>query len=222
MQDHPTESPPTVQANQIVSPQGLARIFEGVKVAKLTRDGRVDHYRVRGFHLEDAAIMAANGFTVDERTRTSPDSHGVYRVRVFMFGKKRDMSAGFFPRGWTREQVVTAIEQAYSDPNGQVREWAENERCYVGRTATGMRVVLALDEAGQVFDAFPLRARCNQRLEALWRIQTGRQRRSKFVCSVCGKLKTLCCPSDHAPKRRRFKTARRLFMCAVRAVTRRL
>lgn len=224
MREHSTESPPTVQANQIVSEQGLARIFEGVKVAKLTRAGLVDHYRVRGFHLENAAVMAAHGYTANENTRTSPDRHGVYRVGVQMYGKRRNIGSGFFPREWTREQVINAISEALT--NKEPYQWGEFERCYIGRTQAGMRIVMELDDAGLVLDAFPLRRPCKAKTEALWRVQTGRQRRSKFVCSECGRLKSLCCPAgcDSPPPlyKRLPKKARRLFMRAVRAVARRL
>src|ERR1700742_3020257 len=179
-----------------ISEVGMLRIFEGVKIPQQpNRSGEANHYLARGFHLEDPAIMAAHGHIVDEHIRTSPDSRGVYRVRVLMFGAIRRHGEGFFPRGWTREQVIAAIGQAYI--NRQPFQWGAFKRGFKGVTETGMRIVMELDESGLVLDAFPLRAKINPRTEALWRIEHGLQKRSRHVCQQCGRLKVLHCPAEH-------------------------
>jgi hypothetical protein len=209
MQKEDTRTPAPSSSKQFgISEIRMLRIFEGELVPQPTRDGRIDHYQVRGFHLEDAAIMAAHGHTVDERTRTSPDSRGVYRAQVLMFGsKKRHHGAGFFPRGWTRGQVIAAIGQAFT--NRQPSTWGEFKNCFKGRTETGMQIVMQLDDAGLMLDAFPLRSKVNPRTEALWRIEHGLQKRSRHVCSQCGRLRVLCCPAGHKVRWRRLKKIRR-------------
>ncbi|MGB8511136.1 MAG: EndoU domain-containing protein [Pyrinomonadaceae bacterium] len=187
---------------QIISEQGRVRIFEGQAIPQNMRDGVVHHYMMRGFHLEDPAVVAARGHIIYEDTRTSPDSRGIYRATVLMYGRKRRDGSAFFPRDWTREQVARAIAQAYA--NREPYKWGEFVNCYRGTTETGMRIVMELDRDGLVLDAFPRRAKLHQGREALWRIERGYQKRSRYVCAKCRSIKTLCCPHGHnAPAKRR-------------------
>jgi hypothetical protein len=190
--------------SQIISEQGVKRIFEGELVPQRKRSGEVHCYIARGFHLEDPAMMAVNGYIINEVSRTSPDSRGVYHVSVWMYGRRRN--SAFFPRHWTREQVAQAIAQAYE--SREPFKWGEFVNCYKGSTETGMRIVMELDEMGLVLDAFPKRAKVSQKKNALWRIENGLQVKSRFVCSQCKQIKILSCPHGHNLPMRKWSFAK--------------
>lgn len=198
----PTEGESVMQQTRIISVRGLTRIFEGELVPQRTRGGGVNHYRVRGLRFEDSATLAAIGGAVDESSRSSSDARGIYFASVVLRGVARKGGYhSFFPRDWTQALVVKAVEAAYQ--NKQQINWVEAGNFFEGRTPDGMRVLLELDEVtGQVIDAFPRREKLKPNLEALWRIQRGRQKRSKLVCSKCQSLKVLICPKWHdAPRK---------------------
>jgi hypothetical protein len=77
----------------------------------------------------------------------------------------------------------------------------EQGNFFEGHTSEGMRIIMELDAAGLVIDAFPLRAKVNQKKEALHRIKQGTQTRSRYVCGECQSVKVLVCPNGHGQKR---------------------
>jgi hypothetical protein len=179
----------------IFSSDGLHRIFEGELEANRTRGGEVNHYRVRGFHFEEAATMIARGIVIDEASRTSMDGRGVYRAGFTLKGSGRctPTASGFFPVQWSREQVVSAIGEAYETRTLIVA----HQRIYEGRTREGMKIRLWLDEADNILDAMPLRAKVNRRREAQWKLKRGLSKRSRHVCGDCQSLKVYVCPKGH-------------------------
>lgn len=178
----------------VIATEGERRIFEGVLVQ--VRGGRA---RVRGFHLEDPAVMQEKGIEVIEATRTAADSRGVYLAQVELAGAARNPAyGGFFPVNWSRDEVRAAIAEAYSTrrPVG----WVDAGNFYKGRTRAGMRIVMELDDDGQVIDAFPLRAGSsisNRKRDALFRVKRGTKQRDRLVCGECYSLKVLVCPNGH-------------------------
>lgn len=180
----------------IFTDRGERRIFEGELVE--VRGGRA---RVRGFHLEDAAVMLARGIVVDEPTRTAPDSRGVYLAQVAMQGaRRRPAYSGFFPRRWTREQVRAAIAEAYAVR--RPRGWVDAGNFFEGKTRGGMSVVMELDESGLVLDAFPLRAKNpnNRKRDAQFRVKRGIRKEHHLVCAECHRTKVLLCPRGHSAR----------------------
>ena len=198
-----------------ISEEGERRIFEGELVGV-----RGNRARVRGFHLEDSAVMEAQGITIVEATRTATDSRGVYLAQIEMQGASRKPSyGGFFPVDWSRDDVRAAIAEAYSTrwPIG----WTDAGDFYRGQTRAGMRIVMELDERGRVLDAFPLRAGkglANRKRDALFKVERGIKKSDRLVCGECHALKVLVCPNGHGASfhqrglaRRVFSLARRLF-----------
>jgi hypothetical protein len=179
----------------IFSSDGLRRIFEGELEENRKRTGEVEHYRARGFRLENAATMIARGIVIDETSRTSPDGRGVYRAGFTLKGFLRcpPSASGFFPVQWTREQVVSAIGEAYETRKLIVA----HQRIYQGRTREGMKIQLWLDETDKVLDAMPLRAKVNRRREAQWKMKRGLISKSSHVCGECQSLKVYVCPKGH-------------------------
>jgi hypothetical protein len=177
----------------IFTEKGERRIFEGELVA--VSGGRA---RVRGFHLEDAVVMCARGIVIDEATRTAPDGRGVYLARITMQGAKRmPASSGFFPLGWSRESVRTAITEAYQVR--KPRRWVEAGNFYAGRSRSGVLIIMELDERGRVLDAFPMRARNanNRKRDAKFRVERGVIKKSRLVCGQCRAAKVMVCPNGH-------------------------
>lgn len=180
--------------SSILAAEGERRIFEGELVT--VRGGRA---RVRGFHLEDATVMRENGISIIEETRTASDSRGVYMAQIELEGvKRRPAYSGFFPKSWTREQVRSAIAEAY-----QVRRprgWVDAGSFYEGRTREGIKVVMELDESGRVLDAFPQRggsSHANRRRDAQLRVSKGIRREHPLVCGRCHRVRVLVCPKGH-------------------------
>jgi hypothetical protein len=186
-----------MQSETILSEKGMRRIFEGELIEVRTGAGAVHHLRALGFHFEDESVLTARGHRIDEYSRTTPDSRGVYRAGVILEGKQRRGGGGqcFFPYNWRRSQVMEAIAEAYA--SREAVNWTEQGRFYKGQTARGMRIVMELDEEGRVLNAFPLRAKTNKAREALYRIDRGLQKKSRYVCGRCQNMKRFCCPFGH-------------------------
>jgi hypothetical protein len=183
-------------AENIISAEGLKRIFEGELVPQMKKkQGTVDHYRVLGFRLEDPAMMKVRGIVVDEESKSSPDVRGAYLASITVQGVSRGRR-GFFPAGWTAAQVVSAIAEAY-----ETRETfltGEPGHFCKGRTREGIKMILQLDEAGRVLDARPERARIvNKARESKFKLDRGLIKKSPLVCGKCGKIKLRVCPSGH-------------------------
>ncbi len=58
----------------------------------------------------------------------------------------------FFPKNWSRQQVVDAINEAY---DSKVRQ-PGSKNVFVGRTAAGMLIKLRLDAKEMITTAFPM------------------------------------------------------------------
>ena len=58
----------------------------------------------------------------------------------------------FFPRDWSRQQVIDAINEAYDRKVLQ----PGSENVYVGATAAGMLIKLRLDADERIATAFPM------------------------------------------------------------------
>lgn len=171
----------------------VERIFDGELKERRSKKGKLNHYAVRGFRLEVAEVMARRGIEVNELSRTPPDSRGVYRAFFSMQGQGR-CDGSFFPRAWTREQVLRAIEEAYQSRALVV----EQQRIYEGRTREGIKVRLWLDEAGMVEDAQPVRAgKVSKQSLARFQMRRGLIRHSRYLCGECKRVKVHVCPVGH-------------------------
>jgi hypothetical protein len=108
-------------------------IFEG----GLNKQGRLVGFHHAGPH-RDRLVRIVRG----------PNALGVYEAEFRAFGMTKRST--FFPDAWTREQVLAAIREAYLNPiektGGKI----------VGKTASGMRIQIYLDRAGDIATAFPI------------------------------------------------------------------
>jgi hypothetical protein len=170
----------------IISPHGLTRIFEGMLVDVQTREGKLHHRRMIGFRHVSRDVVEGKGYRVKMDEGSCPDNRGVWSAKWFL-STGRSKRQNFFPAEWTREKVLAAIAEA--NETREPTKWQMAGSFYLGRTNGGMKIVLELDESGQVVDAIPRRSTTNFERRARWRVEHGYSKRSKYFCHVCGELK---------------------------------
>lgn len=115
--------------------------------------GQIKKGKAQGFHYEGARMEAAYGTRVIEGTRTAPDSHGVYTARVQVRGIEKERRSTFFPRSWSRADVVKAINEAYASKR------APNEHrpnYFEGMSSSGVRIGLICNKHNVPVTAFPI------------------------------------------------------------------
>jgi hypothetical protein len=103
-----------------------------------------------GWHYEPTG-RKEKGTYVIEGTRSPPDESGVYEANVMIEGIKKDRRSTFFPKDWTKEQVETAIEEAYN-----TRKPRQRGGEFRGTTSSGMDITLRLDGTGKLESAYPV------------------------------------------------------------------
>lgn len=119
-----------VKNPDIFNENALEHIFKGNKTG--------------GFHYE--GLEDAVGEVI-EVTR-KPNAQGVYEVAV-QIGKNTKTST-FFPKDWTPEQVLEAIEEAY---NNRV---FKNGNTYEAKIESGITIRMYIEYDGTIKSAFPL------------------------------------------------------------------
>jgi hypothetical protein len=117
------------------------------------RPGVLDHIfkgtNGSGYHYE--GLPSANG-TVVPGTETPPDKYGVYKADVNINGKpkKKPGFSTFFPKSMSPQDVVDSINEAYSNKTlVKGNKW-------LGHSASGMPIEMALDSAGKIISAWPV------------------------------------------------------------------
>uniref|UniRef100_A0A7U3YGC7 Bacterial EndoU nuclease domain-containing protein n=1 Tax=Geobacillus sp. (strain Y4.1MC1) TaxID=581103 RepID=A0A7U3YGC7_GEOS0 len=75
--------------------------------------------------------------------------HGVYFANVEVNGVKKQVPSTFFPKDWSRVDVLNAIKEAYENKT-QLRG-----NKYIGTTSSGMRIEMYLDSMGKIITAYP-------------------------------------------------------------------
>jgi hypothetical protein len=172
--------------DELFSPRAFARIFEGVLSAQVTREGKTHHFRMLGFRLVSDEVMRREGYSIKLDAGSCPDNRGVY-VATWVRRDGRKLRQSFFPKQWTREQVLDAIAEAYQ--RRVPVKWETPGQFFEGRTRTGMRIVLELDDEGRVLDAIPRTGNKNFERDARWRVANGFAKSGRYFCAECGKLK---------------------------------
>ena len=115
---------------------GLDHIFYG----SINQDGQAT-----GFHYEGLSDQAQ----VIESTRSYPDSEGVYRARVTIKNKDKKAFSTFFPKDWSPQEVVDAINQAYDG-----RSYISGNT-YEGQ-GKGLPIQMYLSQDDLIISAFPI------------------------------------------------------------------
>lgn len=115
--------------------------------------GHVKKGEARGFHYEGGRIEATYGTKVIEDTRTAPDARGVYEARVMVRGVEKRHVSSFFPRSWSRADVLKTINEAYTN---RVNVAGKSPNYFEGKTSSGVIVGMFCNKHGDVVTAFPL------------------------------------------------------------------
>ena len=139
---------------------GLARIFGGYAVGRMQIPPR---------WVNDAY----------QEVRKA-DANGVWVGRVL-----GTVTGNFFPRDWSRDDVLRAIGEAYQNYGG--KRFSGPLPGYVrGRAASGLLIYLLLDDAAQVLDAIPVH-------------KSGAKCAGAWFCPCCGrrKMERYLCPVRH-------------------------
>ncbi len=173
---------------EIFAEKGLSNIFDGALLPNVNKQSnQVNNYKVIGYRLE--SIQSER---VQVICRMPEDANGVYTATVYFDGirrRGRSTTSVFFPKHWTKDEVIDAIFQAYQ--NKSVKKPSESQ--YIGTTEKGMHIFLWLDATGKVLDAMPFR-------DAV--LELNRRRKAKATCKVCGKFKHYVCLEHHNPPKK--------------------
>lgn len=127
-------------------PQFLEHLFRG----QVNKKGKAT-----GFHYEGAQMEAVYGTKVIEGTRTAPDAYGVYKARVEVRGVEKKEPSSFFPRSWSRADVVKAINESYTN---RVAVAGRAPNYLQGRTSGGLTIGMYSNKNGEIITAFPIYA----------------------------------------------------------------
>lgn len=103
-----------------------------------------------GFHFK--ATGGENTF-IDESTKSRTNTFGAYDAEVFVNGQPKIDNLGrstFFPDNWDINDVIDAINQAYTDP----KLVHINGDQYIGKTTSGMDIILIIRN-NEIISAYP-------------------------------------------------------------------
>jgi hypothetical protein len=181
----------------IISEHGFKRIFGGELIPQFGRDGNINHMTVRPFRWFDAVNAASLGNGFWEKTTREQGKYGVFRARAVVGGARSGHVTSFFPPEWSCVDVMRAIAEAYQTRKGEAAKSVGWDGFEVGECGTGMKIVLELDDAGLVDDAWPLFKKLSV---------------SKVACDKCGRPKQrmwICSRHDLPPHP--YRRVRRIF-----------
>ena len=116
---------------------GLAHILEG----ELNKKGDAV-----GFHYEG---MPNQKGRVIPGTEKGPNAQGVYTAKVEVAGVRKNSFSSFFPKDWTPQQIVDAINEAYEN-----RQLISGDK-YSGISSSGIEIHMYLNK-NKITTAFPI------------------------------------------------------------------
>ncbi|MGG4346633.1 EndoU domain-containing protein, partial [Paenibacillus lautus] len=128
--------------------QNIENFKQGTKENALTHifDGEIlKGGKANGFHYE--GLPNSNGKIVGDID--PPNEFGVYRANIEVNGVLKKVKSTFFPKEWTPQQVIDAINEAFHN-----KEVVKNN-VYQGITSMGMKIEFVLRN-GKIISAYPL------------------------------------------------------------------
>ncbi len=137
----------TATGQKAVSQNTLEHIFHG----EINKKGKAV-----GFHYEGTAAMQATNKTRVTTVTKAADKNGVYAARVEVSGVTKKADSSFFPRTWTKNDVVNAVNEAYIK---KIHPDPKNLLYFEGRSSSGVLVGGYLKTDGTIATAFPLHGR---------------------------------------------------------------
>lgn len=119
---------------------GLTHIFEGeIKGAKSV-----------GWHYEPSSTTGRIVSIVQP-----PNTQGVYEAVVEIGGVLKTNTSTFFPKTWSKDEVMSAIYEAYRNANPKIKaDGTEFVYKWTG-TSRGITIDMFLDANAEILSAFP-------------------------------------------------------------------
>ena len=77
-----------------------------------------------------------------------PDANGVYEVTVEIGGKLKKQPSTFFPKDWSPEQILDAVEEAYG------KRVLDSGNVYKGVTSSGITIEMYIDMNNNKINSF--------------------------------------------------------------------
>jgi hypothetical protein len=174
---------------EIFADKGLSNIFDGALLQHSDKQtAEVIGYRLESTRRENVRVIA----------RMPEDTKGIYKATTFFDNQRRKgkrRKSAFFPKTWTKDDVISAIHEAYQ--NKTISNDVEKE--YLGKTSDGMNIILCLDETNRITDAIPVRDAATD---------GNRRRPSKRLCNICQQPKHYVCLEHHNSKKKGIKKAK--------------
>ena len=135
----------TVQGcpNKVITSKALKHIFHG----EINKSGKAV-----GFHYEGADMQAINN-TKTTTVTSPPNARGVYEAKVTVKGVVKVAKSTFFPKKWTKLDVVKAIGEAHKNRS----QFNPSKATYFeGKSDDGMTIGMYLNGDGTIATAFPI------------------------------------------------------------------
>ncbi|NFO48550.1 hypothetical protein FDB40_16940 [Clostridium botulinum] len=122
-------------------------IFADKNVIKHILEGEVNKRgKAVGFHMEN--IPTKKGEII-ENTRSEVNEYDIYSAKVIINGVSKIAKSTFFPTSMTPQQVVDAINEAYTNKITT----PTNE--FIGNTSYGFKIGMYLNNDGNITTAYP-------------------------------------------------------------------
>ena len=142
-QEYPKESLSNLSNTERFTEGAIKHIFEG----EVNNRGKAVGYHYEGVENTTGEVVAG--------TKTIPDRNGVYEANVIINGVSKRGGSTFFPREWSPQQVVNAVNEAYA-----VRYHIPPQpNRFEGRLSSGLKVQMFLDDGRppKIRSAFPVK-----------------------------------------------------------------
>lgn len=135
-----TEELRKLKNTEIFTEEGLRHVMNG----DVNKKGEAT-----GFHYEN--FPYSNGSVVKD-TVTKPNAEGIYRAKVKVNGVPKRAVSTFFPKDWTAQQVIDAINEAY-----KYRSIVPGKKyLYYGKTSSGIKLQMILDKDNKIITVYPV------------------------------------------------------------------
>lgn len=160
-QAEPRPSPPPQYSKTVLSALENTDLFESNLVKHIFEGEVKEKWKSKG-NGRRKLVTEATGFhseciknhagQIIEGTRSKPDSHGVYTGEVAVNGvtKRRPGLSTFYPRDWSPQQIVNAVNEAYRNKK------KVGEKEYEG-LSNGIRIKMWIGPNGKLASAFPIK-----------------------------------------------------------------
>ena len=123
-------------------------VVRAVKHPEIFNEGALEHVfkgtNGRGFHYE--GLSDATGKIIE--ITKFPDANGVYEATVEIGGKLKKQPSTFFPKDWSPEQILDAVEEAYG------KRVLDSGNVYKGVTSSGITIEMYIDMNNNKINSF--------------------------------------------------------------------